>query len=325
MIVTLLNGWSTGIMGWGTSRAAALFGLLAALELLSRIACALPHLIRAVGRLFVAFALPLSARALREFGTFVSKRAEDPRERSRRRTGNSGQLALVIWLSVPLLCVWLISLRQPLFTDRYLIWSAPAFYLLVALTLASLAIARDWTRWVVVPLLGAILVINGVNIWKQASTPIKSDFRAAAAYVVGYQEATAADQLPPSEWEPRYRVYLPITSAGPSSFEDLIIFQIPYGRYAFDYYFPIEEYPQAEGLYTNHRTSNEVYFMGEERAARQMRAMTRGYDAAWLVATEVSMWDERNLVQLWLDRHARRVAEAHFNRVDVYRYELPDG
>jgi hypothetical protein len=36
------------------------------------------------------------------------------------------------------------------------------------------------------------------------------------------------------------------------------------------------------------------------------------------------MWDERNLVQQWLDEHAHRVSTANFARVDVYRYQLPD-
>jgi hypothetical protein len=36
------------------------------------------------------------------------------------------------------------------------------------------------------------------------------------------------------------------------------------------------------------------------------------------------MWDERHLVQEWLDERARRVDAAHFAHVDVYRYVLPD-
>lgn len=326
MIKILLNGWATGVQGWGGPWGPALLGVLAALELLSQIAYALPPLIRALMRPVVSSASgsPVPALASRVFSAAFSGGAENWWERPKGQADRNGQLGLLIWLSVPLLCVWIISLRQPLFTDRYLIWSVPAFYLLVALALASFAMAEHWTRWVVVPLLGAILTVNGVNLWMQASSPIKSDFRAAAAYVAGYRAPATGTPSPVSEGESGCTVYMPITMASQSSPEDLIIFQIPHGRYTFDYYFPIEEYAHANGLYTNHRTPSEGYQMGEEQAARQMREMTRGYDVAWLVATEVSMWDERNLVQQWLDEHAERAAEAHFKRVDVYRYELPD-
>ena len=64
--------------------------------------------------------------------------------------------------------------------------------------------------------------------------------------------------------------------------------------------------------------------MGKEQAWQQMGAITAGHDTAWLVASEVGMWDERGLVKEWLDSNGLRVAEAHFKRVDVYRYELPE-
>jgi hypothetical protein len=204
--------------------------------------------------------------------------------------GIRNRLALVEWLVTPLLAVWLISLRQPLFTDRYLVWAAPAFYLLVALGLAFPWRFGIWGRRAAVLLAGLILVFNGVNLRQQATVPIKSDFRAATAYV--------ADHCASGE---------------------LIVFQIPYGKYTFDYYFQ-DEYPWAEGLYTNHRIPDGSYLMSEQEAARRMREMTAGYDTVWLVATETEMWDERGLVQAWLEANGERVNEAHFMRVDTYQY-----
>jgi hypothetical protein len=43
----------------------------------------------------------------------------------------------------------------------------------------------------------------------------------------------------------------------------------------------------------------------------------------WLIATEVAMWDERGLVQAWLEHNGALADEAHFVGVSVYRYELP--
>jgi hypothetical protein len=262
--------------------------------------------------------------AFQAMKTTVPEHDEASREQPTWRIDDRAPLDLVIWLLVPLLCVWLISLRHPLFTDRYLIWTAPAFYLLVTLSLTSFATIEHEMSWIVVPLLATILVINGVNLQQQATKPIKSDFRAAAAYVADYQEPPKTDQPVPGESRFRHTVYLPTLTKGSRGFDDLVIFQIPHGRYTFDYYFPIDEYPRAEGLYTNHRTREEEYLMGKEQVARQMREMTRGHSTIWLIATEVPMWDKRNLVQQWLDQHALRVTEAHFHRVDIYRYEFDE-
>jgi hypothetical protein len=292
MVVTLLSSWSTGMMRWGGPWGPALMGLLA------------------VGGFGAAISdlLPFS----------------DPGAEVSPATGIGHPLALVIWLLFPVLCIWLISLRQPLFTDRYLIWSAPAFYLLVAYTLAWFARVQDPSRWVAVLLLGIILILHGFNLQAQAGTPVKSDFRAAAAYVASYGEPAGEVERSTVEGEWPFKCYLPLTVAGQSEFDDLIIFQIPHGRYTFDYYFPLEGYPWAEGLYTNFQTPDGGYRMSAREAAERMGQMTKGYDTVWLVATEVSMWDERQLVQEWLDQRARRVAAGHFTHVDVYRYVLPD-
>jgi len=42
----------------------------------------------------------------------------------------------------------------------------------------------------------------------------------------------------------------------------------------------------------------------------------------WLVLTEAELWDERGLTLSWLEANGERVDEAHFARVDVYRYVL---
>lgn len=207
-----------------------------------------------------------------------------------RRPTRAAALSLALWPTVPLLVIWLISLRQPLFTDRYLIWGAPAFYLL-----AGEGMVREWERTgaarylILVGLI--VLVVFVANLHLQATMPIKSDFRAAAAYV-----------------EARYRP------------GDLIIFQIPHVRYIFDYYFGPTDYRWADGLYTNHRTAEGEYRLSEEAVGRWMAMLVGDRTTVWLVASEVAMWDERNLVQGWLETAFRREDEAHFARVDVYRY-----
>jgi len=315
MVEILLNGWSTGILAWGSPWGTVLMGALAIWGLV----LPLPPVDR--------------GKVSRCFPSYCKGRGKKEELRSR--------LALMGWLLIPLLAVWLVSLRQPLFTDRYLIWAAPPFYLLISLGLTSLYRLAGWgpaptadrpsPRWVPVRLLGrtlrraaallltgAILPLDGANLWRQATIPVKSDFRAAAAYVANYHVSAEPDASQASDEQFAFTQYLPLVIRG---FDELIVFQIPYARYTFDYYFPIETYPWAEGLYTNHRTADGSYIISEQQAARRLQQMTAGHNVVWLVATEMDMWDKRGLVQAWLDANARRVDEAHFTRVDVYRYE----
>jgi hypothetical protein len=231
--------------------------------------------------------------------------------------GHKSRLAslavLVCWLYVPILGFFLITLARPMYTARYLIFVAPAYLLLLA---AGVAAVAGWSRWLAGLWLAALLVLSGSGVWLQAQTPLKADFRGATTYL--------ASRLEPG---------------------DLILFQIPYGRYSFDYYYqryqdaqgelpepgPLPRgrfrvflpmvaggvpYRWAEGLYTN--TGMDV-----GQVDRGMVTLTAGSRVVWLVATEVPLWDERGLVQAWLDEHGRGTEQAEFVRVAVTRYELP--
>ncbi len=223
--------------------------------------------------------------------------------------------ALFCWLLVPVLGLFLISLSRPLYTARYLIFVLPAYLLLVAG--GGMAIARR-SRMLAGLLVAVLLGLNGWGLWLQATTPLKADFRAATRYVLS--------RLSP--WE-------------------VVLFQIPYGRYSFDYYarhlppkvpgagrpswkqpagsyrafLPQvlrpggEPYRWAEGPYTNAG-------MSAAELDRRMAEIAAGSRAVWLIATEVALWDERGLVQAWLEQHAVLRDEAQWVRVAVYLYEL---
>lgn len=219
---------------------------------------------------------------------------------------------LACWLLVPVLVFFLITLHHPLYTARYLIFILPAYLLLLALGMVF--IARR-SRLLTGLMLVALLVVNGRSVWLQAQTPRKADFRAATSYLT-------------SRWE----------------FDDLILFQIPYGRHSFEYYLsrqpavvdmvlPVRgdhyrvflpsvagsgrsNYHWADGMYTNAG-------MTLAQVDRHMLETITDSRVVWLVATEMSMWDEQGLVQDWLEEHAVLTDEAQFVRVAVYRYELP--
>lgn len=282
MVEISLTGWSLGIVGWSGAWGTVLMGAMA-----------------------VWGVWPPSIRHPQDAGT-------------------RGRLAMACWLAVPLLIVWLVSLWQPLFTDRYLVWTTPAFYLLVAAGVAFLWGLEGWGRRTAILVISAILVVDGGNLYRQAASPIKSDFRAAAAYVADHR-------LPPARSESltgshlsgesaSFRSYLPLVVVGWLQFDELIMFQIPYARHAFDYYFTAGTYRWADGLYTNHLAPDGSHLVTQVEVARQMRETMTGHDSTWLIATEMAMWDGRGLVQSWLDANMRRVDEVHFAQVDVYHY-----
>jgi mannosyltransferase len=200
--------------------------------------------------------------------------------------------ALAAWLFLPPLAVYLISLQMPVFTDRYLIWCMPAFLALASLGIVALA--RIW-RPLGATVLAAVLVAGLTGVWAQDSRPIKSDFRAAVRFVSARQRAG-----------------------------DLLLFQIPYSRYPFDYYNEKgasdkhtvqDELPWADGPFTNNGASEAVI-------AEQMAQRTAGSHAVWLIASEVPMWDQRELTQGWLSENGEVTDQADFARVSVTRYEL---
>jgi mannosyltransferase len=221
---------------------------------------------------------------------------------------------------VPVMAFFAITLVRPIYTARYLIFVLPAALLLLA---GGLLAAARRSRLLALALALAILVLNGRGLWLQARTPLKADFRGATAFL--------RQNLAPG---------------------DLILFQIPYGRHSFEYYMArpellpvpggevggtapdpgreerfrlflplaqaggLEAFRWADGPYTNGGIEPEA-------VAGRMAEITAGSRVVWLVASEVALWDQRGLVQGWLEEQATRTRTAEFTRVSVYRYELP--
>lgn len=190
---------------------------------------------------------------------------------------------LAAWALLPPLAVYLISLRVPVFEDRYLIYITPAFYLIVAL---GLTLVRQYNRLLASLCLGLLLMINLWGIWQQQCQPIKADFRAAAAYL-------AQQPQPPS----------------------VIMVQMPYLQHTLTYYYPAH-YTLLEGLWTNDGKT-------EAMVAAEMSHLTTNLTDLWLVVSEEDQWDQRHLTRAWLDEHALLLDQANFVRVDVYHYQFP--
>ncbi len=198
-------------------------------------------------------------------------------------------VGLVCWVGAPLLALWLISSSRPLFTERYLIWTLPAWLLLAAAGLTGLA-RRGWGGQLAALAGTAGLVTVGlIGVGHQWGTPVRADFRSAAAFVSQHHQAG-----------------------------DLIVFQIPYLQATFDYYAPNLDYRPVEGPYTNR---------GESAADidAYLHTAIGSRPRAWLVLSEAPMWDERGLTLDWFQTHGRPLDKATLNRVEVIHWQLDAG
>ncbi len=192
---------------------------------------------------------------------------------------------LLAWLLLPPLLLFLISLSKFIYADRYVIWIAPAFLMLLALGCAALATFSRPAGWIALACIGGVALWGG---WRQTQAPIKADLRAAAAYV-------ETRRLP----------------------DEPVIFQIPYIRYTYEYYAgPVEH--AVDGRYTNAGTT-------PDQVADEMAAAIGDAPAAWLVLSEEGLWDSRGLTRQWLDTHGRRTDDQALQRVEVMRFQMGEG
>jgi hypothetical protein len=141
----------------------------------------------------------------------------------RRATGGTllgtrlESIVLGLYLFVPIVCLFLVSLGMSIFTDRYLITVIPAYLLLLA---CGVLAVRERSRTLAVLCLAGVLASNLYVVTLQGHTKIKSDFRSAAEYV---------------EEDGR---------------GDLFVFLIPQGRPVFDYYYG-DQFSWMDAPYTN--------------------------------------------------------------------------
>lgn len=243
----------------------------------------LPYMIA----LLAGIALWPAAAAGRTIGLQSGEHDILQREEQRLVARPGVTLLLGIWLLAPPLLIYAVSLGMPIFTDRYLIWTLPAYCALLACGIVALN--RIWRPMGVAVAL-VIFALNGWSVYLQASQPIKADFRAAASYVLASHQP-----------------------------EDAVLYQIPYNRFTFSYYASRNADPEdpawtgIEGPYTNNG-------MTEAEADAWMATRIGSAQTVWLIMSEAPMWDERNLTGRWLGASATAANRAEFARVTVTKF-----
>lgn len=203
-----------------------------------------------------------------------------------------GRLAAALggWVAAPWLSLALISLSGPIFTDRYLIWAMPGFYVLVAIGLDALR--RNYPRVERGALLLLTLLSLG-NLYAQAHTPLKPRFREATAYVRSH--------------------YAP---------GDVLLFQIPYNQHVMRYYWGDDFPTPVDAPYTNYRNADGTYVYDMTYVDLELqRAALRGR-RVWFIESEVPLWDERGLVRAWLLQQGTVLDEQAYYGVRVTLFRV---
>jgi uncharacterized membrane protein len=210
---------------------------------------------------------------------------------------------LITWLYAPILGIYALSLRQPVFTDRYVIWVSPAAMLLLAL--GALVVQRNAGLWG--RPLASILVIYILGFWlyagwQQKMLPMKYDLRSGVSYVAARRavDELLILQIPHMEWS--YRYYSnPDHSASVFATSDAHLGQ------------------WVGGLWTNGEADDE---QARREVDQQMNALTARAKRIWVLRSEVEMWDARHLMDEWLEQHGQVIDRAEFHGVQVKAYEL---
>jgi mannosyltransferase len=209
---------------------------------------------------------------------------------------------LVSWLLLPITMIYIISLRQPVFTERYIIWIGPAALLLMALGLRVVAansgrLALPLTAIFLIYVLG---LWSGLA-WQQKTQVIKYDLRSAMQYVDQHR-----------------------------SRDDLLILQIPHQEWAYRYYtsdFGPNPFTGSDvrlgwwggGPYTNWGRTDAV----ETREVElYMDNLTQNADVVWVLLSEATMWDNRRMMERWLQTHGELQEQQLYPGVTVQRYRL---
>ncbi len=226
-----------------------------------------------------------------------------PAGASARLTATRRHLLIVAWFIVPVLGIYLMSLRQPVFSPRYVIWIAPAAMMLIALGVQLLWHNREMLAKPLAVILAAYTLLFWFGLGRQQKIEIiKPDLRAAVGTIVEnrHPDDLLIFQIP--QMEIVYRYYSGDQGANPFLGSDERL-----GRW-------------AGGLWTNHQLGDDE---AREQADLEMTTMTEGADDVWVMLSEADTWDRRQLMLAWLDGRATLIDVISFHDVQVRHYRLP--
>jgi hypothetical protein len=199
------------------------------------------------------------------------------------RTKRRGALFLGLWLAVPLIGVWLASLRRPVFDERYVIAATPPFYLFLGVGAAWLARQRRWGQ-VTLGLLGAACLVGSAlslrNYYAVPEYSKTAGWRQVAGYLNSYAET--GDALVQNYPDPALAYY----------------------------------YSGAMPRHVLPKRANAR----PERTAGELARLLAEHDRLWLLPYPSRDWDRTGTVEQWLGRHADLVDDLQLGHIRLQAY-----
>ncbi len=248
------------------------------------------------------YLVPLLILAL--IGVVLGSKAihQSPGSPLHRLTAGRRHLLIVAWLVVPVLSIYILSTRQPVFLPRYIIWITPATLLFMALGLELLWRGHGKLSQPLALALILYVVVYWVTIgWGEKTTTIKADLRNA---VTNISERRQPDEL--------------------------IIFQIPHMQYAYAYYTSDQDthpFDQSDerlgwwdvGLSVAPELSDEAARIQVEQ---QMQRKIFGATDIWVLLSEEELFDQRYLMVEWLNNNMTLIQQEDFHEAQIRHYRL---
>ncbi|MBC7260915.1 MAG: hypothetical protein H5T63_02785, partial [Chloroflexi bacterium] len=187
----------------------------------------------------------------------------------RRDTKSWALIALAV--SVPVIAIVAIQRVRSIYTDRYLLFLAPFFCLLVALGASEIAKALSQRREtaILTILLVPVVIPMGVALYNYYAGygPLKADWRAVAAHIE--KTAQPGDALALVQSAPPFLHYY---KGG----------------------LPWQAFPEI---------SMEDYLVSEEKVASQLRKIAQRGSVVWWIGSGWELADPQNLVEAQLREH----------------------
>jgi hypothetical protein len=198
----------------------------------------------------------------------------------------------MVWFVVPVVAVFAISQRYPLYQSKQLLIFVPGLVVLVVQGLR--AVRRPASVLVVAPL----LILTSVALYNLNTVDDKNGWREAALLVS-------------SEWQERDAIYLNPAAASPT----------------LDYYLPqsmpTSGYPPGYDIIQGGWEGEAIT---ATIAEAEMAPLARRYDRIWLIQFSAAFWDPGRHLSSWLANHGELLMARDFRGVDVQLYQVaPDG
>jgi len=213
---------------------------------------------------------------------------------------------LLLYGGIPVLIMYLLSLQRPMYQPRYLLLSAPAFYIVGATGVIGIQ-----------QTLGRLIRSMPIPCLRTADRLVAAVVLVGALAVFLYPAAAA---LRAYYFDPKYARddYRGMAShvADNRAEGDAIVLNAPGQIEIFDYYYrgSLPRYPLPR-----QRPIDEA------ATAADLEAITLQHRRIWLVLWAVDESDPRGFVQGWLNLHAEKEVDRPFGTVRLLRYALPSG